>query len=117
MDERTLIVGVKPLRDALDRIKADIARGGAQHPRVSFATPVLLFQTLTEKRLGVLEAMQGAGPMALRELARRLERDVKGVHSDVHALLDAGLLVKQADGRIECPYDRIRLDVELARAA
>ena len=36
--------------------------------------------------------MTGAGPLALREIARRVERDVKAVHTDVHALLNAGLI-------------------------
>ena len=36
--------------------------------------------------------MTGAGAMSIREAARRVERDVKAVHGDVTALLNAGLL-------------------------
>ena len=64
MYERILIVDVTPLRGALDRIKSDTARGGAQRPG-SFSTPVLLLQALAEKGLGVLSAIQGSGSMAL----------------------------------------------------
>jgi predicted transcriptional regulator len=59
--------------------------------------------------------MTGAGPMAIREAARRMERDVKGVHADVHALLEAGLLRKTDDNRILFPYDEIRVDFTLRR--
>jgi len=55
--------------------------------------------------------------MSLRELARRLERDVKSVHRDVHALLETGLLEKTESGKIVCPFDRVRVDFTLAQAA
>jgi predicted transcriptional regulator len=42
-------------------------------------------------------------------------RDVKAVHSDVHALLKAGVLHK-AEGKIVFPYDALRLDVTLHAA-
>lgn len=58
----------------------------------------------------------GAGEMRLRELARRLERDVKSVHRDVHALLETGLLEKTESGKIVCPFDKVRVDFTLAQA-
>jgi predicted transcriptional regulator len=58
----------------------------------------------------MLRAMAGAGPLAIRELARRLERDVKSVHGDVSALLKAGVIDRIEDGRIEFPYDEIHVD-------
>lgn len=61
--------------------------------------------------------MQGAGEISLRELARLVERDVKGVHTDVHALLEFGLLEKSASGKILCPFDEIRFDFALRAAA
>jgi len=41
--------------------------------------------------------------MAIRELTRRLNRDVRAVHSDVHALLNCGILDKTAGGKIVQP--------------
>jgi predicted transcriptional regulator len=41
--------------------------------------------------------MTGAGPIAIREVARRVHRDVKSVHGDIQALLKAGVLER---GRI-----------------
>ena len=60
--------------------------------RIGFATPELLWQVLTAKRWELLKALCGAGPVSIREAARRVERDVKGVHSDVTALQNAGVL-------------------------
>ncbi len=61
-------------------------------------------------------SLAGAGPMTIREAARRIERDVKGVHADVHTLLAAGPLRKTDDGRIVFPYDVIHVDFTLRAA-
>ena len=56
--------------------------------------------------------------MSLREAARRTRRDVKAIHADVHALLQAGILDKDEAGRIVFPYDSVHVDFTLtARAA
>lgn len=73
----------------------------------------LLWQTLTKKRWEVLKVMTGQDPMTLREIARRVGRDVKAVHRDVHALLDAGVLDRTDDGRIHFPYSVVRVDFTL----
>lgn len=52
----------------------------------------------------------------IRELARRLERDVKSVHGDVSALLKAGVLDRTDDGRVVFPYDEIHVDFVLRAA-
>ena len=54
--------------------------------------------------------------MTLCGAARRVERDVKAVHSEVHALLAAGMLRKNADGRIEFPFDAVHVDFMLKAA-
>ena len=99
--------------------KAYARRPGPGAPSIhpSYANPELLFSEISPKRWGVLEAMSGAGEMSLRELARRLERDVKSVHRDVHALLETGLLEKTESGKIVCPFDKVRVDFTLAQAA
>jgi predicted transcriptional regulator len=58
--------------------------------RISFATPELLWKVLTAKRWELLKALCGAGPVSMREAARRVDRDVKAVHGDITALLHAG---------------------------
>jgi predicted transcriptional regulator len=64
----------------------------------------------------LLRALTGAGPVSIREAARRVGRDVKAVHADVHALLNAGVLQKTETGQIVFPYDAVRLDVTLHAA-
>jgi predicted transcriptional regulator len=90
--------------------------GQPQGDLISFETPSLLFKVLTQKRWELLSAMTGAGPMTLREAARRLERDVKAVHGDVHALLDVGILQKTEEGRIVFPFDAVRVNFVLQAA-
>jgi hypothetical protein len=55
---------------------------------------------MTVKRWELLRTMSGAGPLAIREVARCVDRDVKGVHGDVHGLLKAGILQETGDGLI-----------------
>jgi predicted transcriptional regulator len=85
-------------------------------PRISFASPELLWKVLTAKRWEILKTLTGSGAVTIREAARRVGRDVKAVHGDVRALLDAGLLDKTEDGKIVFPYDAIHVDF-LLRAA
>lgn len=84
--------------------------------RISFATPELLWRVLTAKRWALLKALTGAGPVSIREAARRVGRDVKGVHGDVTALLDAGVLRRTKQG-IEFPFDGVHVDFVLKEAA
>ena len=84
--------------------------------RISFATPELLWRVLTAKRWELLKALCGAGPVSIREAARRVDRDVKAVHSDVTALLMAGVLDRTESGQIEFPYEAVKVEFLLAAA-
>lgn len=95
---------------------AEALKGRSQGARISFSSPELLFRLLTTKRWEIVRAMAGAGPLSIRETARRVGRDVKAVHGDVRALLQAGVLRKSEDGRVVFPFDAIRVDVLLKAA-
>jgi hypothetical protein len=41
---------------------------------------------------------------------------VKAVHGDVHALIEAGLLERDATGLVVFPFDAVRVDFTLAAA-
>ncbi len=84
--------------------------------RISFATPELLWQVLTAKRWELLKALCGAGPISIREAARRVERDVKAVHSDVTALLNAGVLDRAEGGGIVFPFEAVKVEFLLEAA-
>jgi predicted transcriptional regulator len=102
-------------REATNRRLLRAFEGKPQGMFISFETPSLLFKVLTQKRWELLSAMTGAGPMTLRQAARRVERDVKAVHRDVHALLDAGIL-HRTEGKIVFPFDAVRVSFVLPAA-
>lgn len=93
--------------------------GKDQGSDFSFESPEALFRTLTPARWAVIERLQKLGPSTLRGLARALERDVKALHRDVHALTAIGLVVKDEKGRVLVPFSRIRaeFDIFATRAA
>jgi predicted transcriptional regulator len=103
-------------REEADRRFLRAFEGEPQGAFISFETPAMLFKVLTQKRWELLSALTGAGPVTLREAARRVERDVKAVHGDAHALLDAGILQKSDDGRIVFPFDAVRVNFVLKAA-
>lgn len=103
-------------RDAVSRRFRNALAGKTQGARLSFKSPALLIKVLSGRRWDLLQVMAGAGSMTIREAARRMERDVKGVHTDVHTLLAAGLLRKTDDDRIVFPYDAIHVDFTLRAA-
>jgi len=115
-----------PYRDArLDNYPSALTRtdfveawktGKASAPHISFESPALLFKVLTGKRWELLKALTGAGPVTIREAARRVARDVKSVHGDVHALLKVGVLSRTEDGHIVFPFDDVHVDFKLKAA-
>ena len=113
----TVVLEVRSLAETLSDAARLMNAGRAEHEaRIGFATPELLWQVLTSKRWQLLKAMCGAGPMSIREAARRVGRDVKTVHSDVTALLNAGLVERTADGRVEFPFDAVKVEFVLPAA-
>ncbi|HVF61437.1 MAG TPA: transcriptional regulator [Thermoanaerobaculia bacterium] len=109
---RTVTPGVSSREEAERRVRRAF-EGRPQEAVISFETPALLFKVLTQKRWELLAALTGAGPVTLREAARRVERDVKAVHGDVHALLGAGILRRTEEGRILFPFDAVRVNFVL----
>jgi predicted transcriptional regulator len=99
-----------------ERVRAAFA-GQRQQDRISFESFDLLWKVLAPNRLALVQLLTGAGPLTLREAARRAGRDVRAVHSDVHLLLRAGVLHKDEHGRIEFPYDAVHVDFTLKTAA
>lgn len=84
--------------------------------RIAFATPELLWKVLTAKRCEILKALCGAGPVSVREAARRVKRDVKAVHGDITALVAAGVLNKTESGQVEFPFDAVKVEFLLQAA-
>jgi hypothetical protein len=75
----------------------------------------LLWKVLAPNRMALVRALTGAGVVSIREAARRVNRDVRAVHSDVTVLINAGLLNRTEDG-IEFPYEAVHVDFMLKAA-
>jgi predicted transcriptional regulator len=114
---RTVTLEVTP-REKIIRRLLSAFEGEPQGAFISFASPELLFKVISGKRWDLLKVMTGAGPMTIREAARRMDmgRDVKAVHGDVHALLKAGITQKTDKGLFVFPYDVVHVDFMLKAA-
>jgi predicted transcriptional regulator len=102
-----------------DETAARTIRAFAGEPQgafIGFATVELLWKVITPKRWALLRLLTGAGPLSIREAARRAGRDVKSVHGDVQALLKAGILDRTDNGGIVFPYDELHVDFVLRAA-
>lgn len=104
---------------SLDETKARLAaafRGEVQGNRITFGSVEQMWKTLSPKRTDILRVMAGQGAMSIREAARRVGRDVKAVHSDITALIKAGVVDRQ-DGGVVFSFDGVRVDFTLGMAA
>lgn len=114
---KTVTLDVRAPADAMADFAHAWKTGKAQKAaRISFATPELLWRVLTEKRWELLKVLCGAGPVSIREAARRAGRDVKAVHGDVTALLNAGILNRTEEGQIVFPFDAVKVEFLLQAA-
>jgi predicted transcriptional regulator len=108
-------IGIADVGDTKKRMRRAFA-GHREGAFIGFASIELMWKVITPKRWQLMRAIAGAGPLAIREIARRVGRDVKSVHGDVSVLLKAGVLDRATDGRIEFPYDEIHVDFVLRAA-
>lgn len=115
---RTLTITLEPdwksaLRAAGKRAQASEYQGEV----LNFESAAAFFGHLTERRWAIVQALQGQGELALRELARRVQRDVKRVHEDVQVLTGLGLVDRSQAGGVECPYEEVHIDMQMRAAA
>jgi predicted transcriptional regulator len=112
---KVLELRVGDVRDALDRFEAAWNRrieGTRQKPLqvLSMVDLPLLLKTLTPARWSLLERLRSEGPLSIYQLAKRLERDYKNVHTDVTALVALGLIEKAQSGEVSVPWDVVRAE-------
>ena len=114
MNKRSLTITLQPdwraaLRQSGRRAKAS----GYQGEVLNFEAPGVFFSRLTERRWALVRALQGQGELAVRELARRVGRDVKRVHEDVQALAELGLIERTEGAGVVCPFASVHIDMRL----
>lgn len=119
----TLVIRVMPVDEAVEDAKKSfvaVMSGQAVSDPFSLTFPdveSLAKTMLGTGRLQIINAMTGAGAMSIRDLSRRVERDFRGVHRDVQALLNAGVIDHDDHGKIVFPYSAIRFDFTLGQEA
>ena len=103
-------IGITSPESVSKRFLTAWSTGQPQGAFIDFETEEQLWKTMTLKRWQVLKVMTGAGELTIREVARRVGRDVKAVHTDITALILCGLVDKADTGRVLFPYDGIHVD-------
>ncbi len=114
--QRTLTITLSPdwradLRRAGKAAQADSYQGET----LNFESPGAFFGRLTERRWALVTALLGQGGLAVREMARRVDRDVKRVHEDVQVLAELGLVERDDAGGVLCPYADVHIDMHVHR--
>ena len=120
MKARNQILNVtvgESLREAGTRATATmraIARGEkvAPHFGVNFEQIGQMLAAFTPKRWELIAALREAGPLTVAELARRLRRDYKNVHTDVNQLIEWMAVERTEDGRVNVPWSGIVVDMK-----
>lgn len=88
-----------------------------QPAEIAFESMDTLLAVLTPNRWRLLKALKTEGPVSIRRLSQVVGRDYRGVHADASALLDVGLVEKNADGKILVGWDRITAEMQITEAA
>jgi predicted transcriptional regulator len=112
---KLLELRVGPPGDALDRFEAAwnrVAEGRELSPLRVLTLPDLpaFAKTLTPARWALIENLRKAGPCSIYELAGRLERDYKNVHTDVTQLMRLGL-IERTEGGVGVAWDVVRAEL------
>lgn len=114
---RTVVFNIQSLDAAL----ADFGRAWKSGRKdaaaqIGFQSWELMHKVLSPKRLEIIRVMTGAGSLSIREIARRVGRDFKGVHSDVTLLVESGVIDRDQRGFV-FPYDKIHVEFDISAAA
>ncbi|SDO43577.1 hypothetical protein [Phyllobacterium sp. OV277] len=87
-----------------------------QPATLSFNSMQTLLKVLTPNRWTLVEKLSEIGPSSIRLLAQQLKRDYRGVHADVKALEDEGLIILHS-GKISVPWCKITAVFEIGGIA
>jgi len=118
VEKRTLTISIDP--DWRSRLRAAARRAeksAYQGETLNFQREDEFFSMLNGNRWRLLRAIMSAGETGVRELARRIQRDVRRVHDDIVILQNMGLVERTKRGKVLCPYDDIHVDIHVDRMA
>lgn len=112
---KILEIRVGAAADALDRFEAAWNRRVEGRPLKTLSVLTLaglprLLKTLSPARWALLQELRGAGPLSIYQLAKRLRRDYKNVHTDVTQLAALGVIARASDNRVLVPWEVLRAE-------
>lgn len=110
-EKRTIKISVSS-RDEIRERAGRAAAGEPQGAHITFSSMELLWEMISPKKLETLQALAGSDRVPIREVARRVGRDVKAVHGEIHSLADAGIVDLEPSGAL-LGYDEIHVDFRL----
>ena len=92
-----------------------IDRGEVVQPHfgVNFEQMGQMLAAFTSKRWEFIAALREAGSLTVAELARRLQRDYKNVHTDVGQLIEWMAVERGDDGCVSVLWSEIVVDMKL----
>lgn len=117
----TLTVRIGNMDDANERLLEAARRAEAGETveadhSVNFSSYDSMHKALAPARLAIIQALAGQGALSIREVARRVGRDVQAVHRDVTTLINAGVIDRTSAG-IQFPYETIHFEYDVSAAA
>ena len=111
-------IGVEDAERGFDRFieawhKAEAGDTEQAEIHLNFEDFAMLASVLTPKRLDLMKTLRQQGPLSVRALAKKLERDYKNVQADSAALEAVDLIQRTEKGLLVTPWDVIDAHVRL----
>jgi len=118
MEKRTLTITVD--NDWKRQLHVAASKGNTtkyQGETLNFQRADEFFSMLTGNRWRLLHELMPCGEIGVRELARRVGKDVRRVHDDILILCDLGLAERTDCGGVICRFDDIHVDIHVLKLA
>jgi predicted transcriptional regulator len=118
----TLTITSKPFEDHKESTleRAERWEQGEEVPHVvNFQDASRLQRVLTPRRLELIQSLMESPAGSIRDLADRLDRDVRQVHDDLQILTEYRIVhFHEEDGakKPHVPYEAIKIEVELSKS-
>ena len=80
---------------------------------VSFVELGQMLAAFTPRRWELIAALRETGRLTIAELARKLGRNYKNVHTDVSQLIEWMAVERGEDGRVGVPWSEISIEMKL----
>lgn len=103
--------GFERFKDAWHHAEQDTLAETEVH--LNYEDLPMLLAVLTPRRLEILKVLRQHGPLSVRALASRVERNYKNVHADMRELETVGLLERTDEGTLRAPWDVIDAHLSL----